>query len=196
METHSITLANPGKPATAVGLAVGSVDAFEERLFDLKSTTVSEWRDPDGYQEWVTAMTGLAGDIRRRRDALAYRCKPLNEIEPECDGPLSKEAGDLLRPIGAKVSPGLSLEQATAWRKAVVMALSDMPPDILLISLRKALHVPFKFLNEVEEAVRNHSKAPRAILALGVSRLNRMLPKDVPDIRELRHFGPKEDFPL
>ena len=36
METHSITLANPGKPATAVGLAVGSVDAFEERLFDLE----------------------------------------------------------------------------------------------------------------------------------------------------------------
>ena len=49
-------------------------------------------------------------------------------------------------------------------------------------------------LNEAEEAVRIIQR--RAILALGVSRLNRMLPKDVPDIRELRHFGPKEDFPL
>jgi len=99
------------------------------------------------------------------------------------------------QPVG---DPGQAIRfmASTEWRKAVVMALSDMPPDILLISLRKALHVPFKFLNEVEEAVRNHSKAPRAILALGVSRLNRMLPKDVPDIRELRHFGPKEDFPL
>lgn len=181
-------MAKDGRPATAVGLAVGVVDAFDERLFDLKSTTPAEWRDQSAFQAWVTTMTDIAGDLEKRRDELADRCKALHEIEPDCNGPLSRQAANLLCPIGAKVSPGLSHEQATAWRKAVVMALSDMPPDILLVSLRKTLHIPFRFLNEVEEAVRNESRAARAILALGASRLNRLLPEGVPAIPELRQY--------
>ena len=46
------------------------------------------------------------------------------------------------------------------------MALSDMPPDDLLISLRKALHVPFKFLNEVggggAESFKGTARDPRS----------------------------------
>jgi len=128
-------------------------------------------------------MIERAGDLSRRRFILARRMTPLKDVEPDCNGELSKQAGDILRPIGAKIAPQLSSEQATAWRKAVVLALSDLPPDVMILALRDAIHTPMKFLNEVEEAVRAKASIGVNRLNVAASKLNDLLPRDIEPVR-------------
>ena len=177
----NIQAAHIGIPATAVGLAVGSVDDFEVKLFTSHRPT--KWEDPNGLAEWRESMIALGGDLTRRKNILGKRMSALKEIEPECNGTISKQVGDLLRPIGAKIAPQLSSEQATAWRKALVMALSDLPPDVSILAIRKAIHTPMKFLNEVEEAVRAHASIGVTRLNLAASKFNDLLTKDIEPIR-------------
>lgn len=58
-----------------------------------------------------------------------------------------------LRKLGAKVLPTAG-EAAAAWREAMVEALSDLPALVALSAARKAIHRPFRFIGEVEPAIR------------------------------------------
>lgn len=62
---------------------------------------------------------------------------------------------ELLKPIGAKISPTMSQEQAAAWMSGLLTALSDVPYDLLDSGIRAAVHVPMRFLSEVEGVIRD-----------------------------------------
>lgn len=94
-------------------------------------------------------LAALAQAIKELEETL-----PLNRQEPALDGPLARIIEDSLRPIGAKIDPRISAEQATAWRKAMLLALSDLPGTITLKATRKAIHRPMQFLNEAETIIR------------------------------------------
>ncbi len=64
-----------------------------------------------------------------------------------------------LRRLAAKVLPTASVEAATAWRDAMVEALSDLPAMIALSAAKKAIHKPFRFVGEVEPAIREIADA-------------------------------------
>ncbi|WP_426254512.1 hypothetical protein [Sphingomonas sp. DC2300-3] len=64
-----------------------------------------------------------------------------------------------LRRLAAKVLPTASAEAATAWRDAMVEALSDLPAMIALTAAKKAIHKPFRFVGEVEPAIREIAEA-------------------------------------
>lgn len=78
----------------------------------------------------------------------------LRTEEPRLDGPLSKQVESNLRPLGAKISAGISDAAARDWRNAMLLALSDLPGRVAAYATGKAIHRPFNFLNEVETAVR------------------------------------------
>lgn len=172
---------NDESPATAVGLAVGSVDEFELRLFSGKRPF--EFQDGrEAVEKWRAEMLTLAGDLDIRHQRMKERYMPTLAIEPSCAGPISNEISDNLRPIGAKIAPHLSGEQATAWRKAIVMALSDMPPDVVLLAVRKTMHTPMQFLSEVETKVRENAATPMLRLRNAASAYQALLPRDLPHI--------------
>ncbi len=83
--------------------------------------------------------------------------QPLANVEPDLAGPRAEEVEDALRPIGAKVSPHFSPDQAEAWRKAMLLALSNLPTRVVIVAARKAIHDPFEFLSEVEPVIRRHA---------------------------------------
>lgn len=64
-----------------------------------------------------------------------------------------------LRKLGAKVLPTAAPDAAAAWREAMVEALSDLPAMIALTAAKKAIHEPFRFVGEVEPAIRKIAEA-------------------------------------
>ena len=64
-----------------------------------------------------------------------------------------------LRKLGAKVLPTAAADAAAAWREAMVEALSDLPAMIALTAAKKAIHKPFRFVGEVEPAIREIAEA-------------------------------------
>lgn len=147
-------------PAAAVGLAVGSVDAFERILFDFRDRT-----PPEELGKLATA------DSERR---VNRRFAALKDIEPDTSGPASNQLGDILRPVGAKIAPHLSGEQATAWRKAMVMALSDLPADVAITAARAVIHQPMQFLSEVEIAIRKQAGPAIAVFNMAARKWNKL----------------------
>lgn len=59
-----------------------------------------------------------------------------------------------LRKLGAKVLPTAAPDAARAWRDAMVEALSDLPAMVALTAAKQAIHKPFRFVGEVEPAIR------------------------------------------
>lgn len=172
---------NNESPATAVNLAVGSVDEFELRIFSGKRP----YEHTDGraaVDNWRKDMIALAGEPESRHLRMSERYRSVKDIEPSCAGPISNELSDTLRPIGAKIAPHLSGEQATAWRKAIVMALSDLPPDVALLAIRKTMHTPMQFLSEVETKVRESAAIPMMKLRNAASAYGKLMGRDLPRI--------------
>lgn len=172
---------NDESPATAVGLAVGSVDEFEIRLFSGKRP----YEHSDGraaVDNWRRDMIALAGEPEARHRRLSERYRSTKDIEPTSSGPISNDLSDNLRPIGAKIAPQLSGEQATAWRKAIVMALSDLPPDVALMAVRKTMHTPMQFLSEVETKVRENAAIPMMKLRTAALSYEKLMGRDLPRI--------------
>lgn len=147
--------------------ADGFRDDFERRLFQPIPYHARGNGGSETYRAWIEEMRELMGQPEQRLADMKARSRPLKLSEPATDGYLSRQAGDMLRPIGAKIAPHLSGEQATAWRKAVVMALSDLPAHAILSALPKALHKPMRFLSDVETEVRQI--ADKEICALNVA---------------------------
>lgn len=81
---------------------------------------------------------------------------------------------DALRPIGMKINPALAPQQVGGWLAAMIAALSDMPPRVSIKAAQEAIHVPMKFLNEVETAIRSKAETVSARYALAKSRLEKM----------------------
>lgn len=59
-----------------------------------------------------------------------------------------------LRRLAAKIAPGMAPAQGDEWRSAMAEALSDLPAMVALTACKRAMHRPFQFLNQVEQAVR------------------------------------------
>lgn len=70
-------------------------------------------------------------------------------------GPRTDKLINALRLIGAKISPTMGEEQINVWLTALVMALSDLPFAFAQRGAEDALHVPMRYLNEVEGIVRD-----------------------------------------
>ena len=98
---------------------------------------------------------------------------PLKRAEVGLDGPMSRLVEDGLRPIGAAVDPRLSPEQAKAWRKALLLKLSNIPGDILVAAVRRSMHTTFRFLADVESDVRKQAEAIKQEQQIALMRLER-----------------------
>lgn len=59
-----------------------------------------------------------------------------------------------LRRLAAKVAPGMAPSQTEEWRLSMADALADLPAMVSLTACKRAIHRPFRFLNEIEHAVR------------------------------------------
>lgn len=62
---------------------------------------------------------------------------------------------DAMRPLGVKVLPTASPEQCQVWLVAVADGLSDLPADIVVRAATDARHGVYKFVSDVEGAVRD-----------------------------------------
>lgn len=98
----------------------------------------------------------------------------LKVVEPEFKGPHTKALADAIRPIGALIAPTMTREQADAFRAAIVGALSDLPPRLALIGLKRALHVPMEFPNQVHGVVRRLAEEAAQQQAIALHRLKMM----------------------
>ena len=81
---------------------------------------------------------------------------------------------DALRPLGIKIAPTMSAQQAGAWLAAMVAALSDLPPRVAIRAAQDAIHHPMQFINEVEAAVRERAEQVSARYSFALRRLERM----------------------
>lgn len=59
-----------------------------------------------------------------------------------------------LRRLAVKVLPTAKAADTLEWRSAMVDALADLPAMIALTAAKHAIHRPFRFIGEIEAAVR------------------------------------------
>lgn len=135
-----------GSKALAKGKAVGASEIARLAL---------------GGDEWRlgTALSRMpeGGEVHipEAIDAYSDRLRPLKELEPENDGPMSQAVLEAFAPIGAKMRPDMSQDQALHWGTAIVLAFSDLPPFVVVKAMKEAIHVPFRFPNDVEAGIRD-----------------------------------------
>ncbi|WP_088367531.1 hypothetical protein [Sphingomonas dokdonensis] len=117
----------------------------------------------------------------------------LKEAEPKGlgasgkPGKLSSGLADDLALLCTKIAPTIAVEQADAWNKVMVTALSDLPGRVAREAAQAALHTPMRFLNEVEGVIREkavpigyrHSMALRRLRELEAA-IRRALEPDQP----------------
>jgi hypothetical protein len=113
------------------------------------------------------------GEIYQTLEELRAPRLPLKRSEPGLDGQGARLVEDGLRPIGAAIDPRLSPDQAKAWRKAVLLKLSNLPADVLVSAVRRALHTSFKFLGDVEPEVRAQAGIIEQERKVAIQRLER-----------------------
>lgn len=123
---------------------------------------------------WKVALDADRGSLVAAIESMTNPVT-LAEEEPGLKGGLSTAIEDNLRPIGAKVAPTISDAQAEAWRKAMMLALSDLPARIALYATGKAVHRPYNFLNEIEFAVREIAAEASARQRVALARLQKWL---------------------
>lgn len=85
---------------------------------------------------------------------IEHHSLPLKAVEPNFNGSASKALAKAIQPLGALIAPTMTREQGDAFRAAIVLALADLPPRAALIGLKKAVHVPMEFPNQVHGVVR------------------------------------------
>lgn len=59
-----------------------------------------------------------------------------------------------LRRLAVKVLPTARSADTVEWRNAMTEALSDLPAMVSLTAAKRAIHRPFRFIGEIEAAVR------------------------------------------
>lgn len=131
---------------------------------------VERFGDPDAslqvLDRWMTPLKHQEpeGMVRDDETELGFRF----------DGRATSLLADALRPIGMKINPALSPQQVGGWLAAMIAALSDMPPRVSIKAAQEAIHVPMKFLNEVETAIRSKAENVSARYSLARTRLEKM----------------------
>lgn len=143
------------------------------------------------FSSWpVTAVPdealALADDLEGARQAIEMQMLPLKVVEPngvafdekterfQFTGKRAKIIRDGLRPIGIKISGRMSTGEANAWFAAMILALSDLPFSYLRRAIDEVVHVPMKFLNEVETEIRIKAKASATRHNLALMNLKRL----------------------
>jgi len=110
-------------------------------------------------RRWTTvAARSLAG--ADAEDAIAAAAVKLDgDLAPVPSDPALRAdwraaMDERLRRLAVKIAPGMSPEQAQPWRDVMVDALADLPAMVALTAAKRAIHRPMRFLNEVEQVVR------------------------------------------
>lgn len=75
-------------------------------------------------------------------------------VNPEERAAWALAVDDRLRRLAVKVLPTAREADTQEWRSAMADALSDLPAMIALTAAKRALHRPFRFIGEIEAAVR------------------------------------------
>lgn len=117
----------------------------------------ADWSSWDHQQARQIVEQGA--NVDHAIELLKASALPARKVEPNGmvkgrRGPKTNKLMQGLRLIGAKISPTMSAEQIDVWLAAMVTALSDLPFSFALRGVEDAIHMPMKFLNEVEENVR------------------------------------------
>lgn len=99
---------------------------------------------------------------------------PMKETAEGLSGEGARRLVNPLRMIGAKIAPNMSEEQVNVWLSAMVAALSDLPARVSIRAAEEAIHVPMKFINEAEGAIREKAASVRSRYDLARNRLLRM----------------------
>lgn len=128
-----------------------------------------------GFDAAATIAEVSGNDIGRAYDTARNSLLPLTTTDPELKGRVAKEIDTALRPIGAKISPHLSPAQASAWRDAMLIALSNLPGRIALTATRRAIHEPMQALWDVELEIRKIATGLLERQRLAAARLKAML---------------------
>ena len=97
-----------------------------------------------------------------------------------------------LRRLAVKVLPTARAADTAEWRTAMVDALSDLPAMVALTAAKRALHRPFRFIGEVEPAVREIADE---LLGEYKCRLN-LLRRHREDIERARRPAPALPHPV
>lgn len=105
---------------------------------------------------------------------------PAKDVEPRGmldgkRGPKTNKLMQSIRAIGAKISPTMSSEQVDVWIVAMVTALSDLPFAFSTKGAQEAIHVPMKFLNEVEGVIREKAEEAATRHRLAINSLRRFI---------------------
>lgn len=153
-----------------MGELVNAPHGSADKALASYALNVSAWRLDDARE---------FGDPAGALVTLDRIAVPAKQVEPGglIDGKRGPRTDRLIKAvqmIGAKISPTMDKEQADAWVSAVVIALSDLPFAFAQRGAEEAIHVPMKFLNEVETAVRDKAKDAEARHSLAVLRLERL----------------------
>ena len=99
---------------------------------------------------------------------------PLAEVDPELTGSAALEARKWLKPIGMKIAPTMSQEQCSTWLNALMLALSDFPPRVIMQAARSAIRIPMEFMNQVDGHVRAEAEKIMKRHRLALFRLQRL----------------------
>lgn len=123
----------------------------------------------------VLAGQNAETSIAAARDDLlaAFACVP--PVDTAMHAEWRTAISSRLKPLAAKIVPTMSPEQGKVWLDAMTDALSDLPAMIALTAAKRAIHVPMKFLNEVEGVIREFAAEITTVRRDAIWRLERLL---------------------
>jgi hypothetical protein len=131
--------------------------------------------DWDPHKAIAALPTGSGHAVRDARDRYAQALRPLEATEPDLKGSLARTVRDAFAPIGAKMRPDMSLEQAGVWTAAMVVAFSDLPNWIVVEAMKEAVHKTFEFPSDMEAEVRRIAEAKFLKHRIALARLEQCL---------------------
>lgn len=112
----------------------------------------------DDHDGWRRDLMALDGSLEVRADKFRAACQPLKVREPGLNGPQSGQVITALAPLANKIAPTMEDAAVKSWTVAMVMALSDMPPAMALEAMGRAMHVPIRFISDVETVIRDQAR--------------------------------------
>ncbi len=111
-------------------------------------------------------------------------------------GKIMASARDALRPIGAKLAPGMTQNQADAWLDALVMSLQAYPLATIVKVGRRAVEEPFPYgINSVDAKLHEIAKEIEERNQTAIRWLKLYL-KDLERAQKQKLIAAPEDKPL
>jgi len=123
----------------------------------------------------LTVEAAQAGNVPAAiADYEGWLAKTLAVREPAFDGEHSKRVRNALKLIGMKIDPKMDMEQCATWLTAMTVALSNLPPLVIVEAAGAAIHIPMRFLNEVDQHVRTEAEKIQGRHRVALIRLRQM----------------------